>query len=117
MSANITYTVQPKETDADGAEFDYPQYQIESTDTKRLWQIFGTTSTGLISLNSTTGHHLIELQCDQDVDFIVTGSTGNTWTFGSVRNLIINVSTAVVNTYQIRNVSGTTANIVWRQYV
>ena len=128
MSESIIYQVQPKEVDVSGQETLLDQYEIQTTVTTgpagmvvssiKTKQEFVLTTTTLYTLPSTTGHHLVEFQADNDVNVLITTTSGGFVEFGSVRNMIINFTTAVTNTYQLRNVSGTTSvNIVWREYV
>lgn len=118
MASTIQYTVNPKEIDSSSNETDLDQYTASSSYTvKRSYIAEVADADKYITLPTSDNHLVIELTSDQNVELAIYDATGTLKIQLTDSKNVFMIFGAVQNrTYKLKNTSGSTANVVWRQY-
>jgi len=113
MSNTIRYQIEPKEISAEGQEILLAPYVIEENNDNSVENKLEIVSgPSYVDLPVIANHNLIEFMSDQEVFFAIYSGAPQVIEFTSTRNLILKAN---LNwTYKVKNISGNTANILWR---
>uniref|UniRef100_A0A6M3M5J0 Uncharacterized protein n=1 Tax=viral metagenome TaxID=1070528 RepID=A0A6M3M5J0_9ZZZZ len=117
MSVYIRYQVQPKEVDTNGNELELEQYTIESAGDASVKYVRTLSNADkYVDLPVIADHTSVEFISNQDVYFSICDSSGTQLLeIEACRNLVLK---ATLNyTYQIKNISGDDADVIWRLYL
>jgi hypothetical protein len=117
MAKSVQYTVNPKTIDESDNETDLTQYTVTNTyDMVVNYNSELPNGDKYIVLPTLDNHKVIELRSDQKITFQILTDGVVTITLSDVE--YVNMSWGEVQnyTYQVKNISGSNANIFWYEY-
>jgi len=115
MSKSIKYQIQPKEIDADGNEVSLSSYVFQTTYTNKANTARELLDANVyVTLPVIEDQRAVEFQSDQEVIFSILSSGTEIAEFLNCKGLILIINKDY--TYRVKNMSGSTAKIVWRSY-